>query len=118
MTFSYKTTETTDALSQEGLRGWGAAFTLFCVRSQEDGLRYGYEENNPEHKLLLMGGSESPALCCRFLHYFEATDGFSAADLEASAREREALEGLDGLPGTALELGAAGVGIPPIEWLE
>jgi len=121
MAISYTTTETVGSLVGEReseLGGWGADYTLYVAKTEEEAKEFSdYDASDKSHRLLLWGeGCDTPGLVLRYLHYFAETTDLEDEEIEASNNEREQLTRLDGTR-TALE-GVQEAGVPGLGKIE
>jgi len=122
MAISYTTTETVGSLVGEReaeLGGWGAEYTLYVAKTEEEAKEFSdYDPLNKAHRLLLWGPDcDTPGLVLRYLHYFAETTDLAEDELEASNKERELLTHLDGTRAALGKVQQDGVpGIGEIEY--
>jgi len=122
MAISYTTTETVGSLVGEReseLGGWGAEYTLYVAKTEEEAKEFSdYDPSEKSHRLLLWGADTAvPGLVLRYLHYFKETTDLTDDEIEAANSEREQLTKLDGTRTALEQVNKAGVpGLGQIEY--
>jgi hypothetical protein len=121
MAVSYTTTRTVGSCLDLDLGGSGSSYVLYVAQSEDDARQYGgygsdsKKVDDNEHILLWKGASQ-PGLVLRYLHYFNASDGLSPAEVEEANAERYNLSCLDGTRKKLEEVREIIPGIAKIEY--